>query len=440
MLHIPRLAPAYRHWCCTAGAAAPCIKARDDPCASLRGPTYPDPGPAPGAPRAPVRGRGEHSRSGPPRTGAADVDGPELNERNVVSLPIQILDAPAPPPLPPPPRPAPPPTVPILAHDPAPVAATPTVPAYAPTQSPAPPRPLKDEFKTLPGSPPERVRELAWRTAHRFGDQTSIGFYIMVLTLVSTGAAPVDRLLAAYGAGEKSIGKAMRSGAIFCSVWSGWRPPILPSSIQPHYRQADSGRNPITLCPTNSGLGFSPAKPFPDRGRVDDIKPAVALLDGIPTTPACPVLSVPEALTCQQPVAGVSDLAMATISREEEIAELRDFAGPQEPVPSHRAYETSGAWRIGRVGERSSRAYGGCWGWGWSNHRPAPPRPAQGPCQQGTGQGGGVCPVPTGARSVIRCARAVARSRCCAAGCLHPDASGAAHTVLRGRPGGQAFR
>ena len=51
----------------------------------------------------------------------------------------------------------------------------------------------------------------------------------------------MDRLLAAYVAGEKSLGKVKRSGAIFASVWSSWRPPILPSSIQPHY-QANSAQ------------------------------------------------------------------------------------------------------------------------------------------------------------------------------------------------------
>ena len=72
----------------------------------------------------------------------------------------------------------------------APVAATPPSLALSPTTPQGPVRPLRDEFKSLPGSTPNRVRELAWRLAHRLGDACSIGFYVMVLTLVSTGAVP----------------------------------------------------------------------------------------------------------------------------------------------------------------------------------------------------------------------------------------------------------
>ena len=114
--------------------------------------------------------------------------------------------------------------MPILAHDPAPVAATPHCPAYAPTQSPGPPRPLKDEFRSLPGSTPERVRELAWRPAHRFGDQTSIGFYIMVLS-GEYGAARVEGLLAAYGAGRSRLVRLYEAGqsSAACGVAGGRR-------------------------------------------------------------------------------------------------------------------------------------------------------------------------------------------------------------------------
>ena len=157
-------------------------------------------------------------------------------------------------------------------------------------------------------------------------------------------------------------------------------------------------------------------------------------------TPACRVLSVPEALTCQQPVAGLVTLRWPRYRVRRRSPNCERFCWPTRARSKPSAYETSGAWRIGRVGERSSRAYGGCWGWGSSNHRPAPPRPAQGPCQQGTGQGGRCVPRPN--RGPQRHTLCSGRSPVpvLAAGCLHPDASGAAHTVLRGRPGGQAFR
>ena len=59
--------------------------------------------------------------------------------------------------------------------------------------------------------------------------------------MVSTGAAPVERLLAAYQAGERSRNSARRPGSIFCSVWSGWQPPLKPSEInRPKYYQAPS--------------------------------------------------------------------------------------------------------------------------------------------------------------------------------------------------------
>jgi hypothetical protein len=96
-------------------------------------------------------------------------------------------------------------------------------------------------LKSLPGAPPDRVRALAWRLAYFLRDQASIGFFVMVLTLVSTGAAPVDRLLAAYQAGDRSRQSARRPGSIFCSVWSGWQPPLKPSEInRPQYYQAPS--------------------------------------------------------------------------------------------------------------------------------------------------------------------------------------------------------
>jgi hypothetical protein len=104
---------------------------------------------------------------------------------------------------------------------------------------PPPPRPLKDELKALPGAEAPRVRSLAWRLAHHLGDLASVGFFVMCLTLVASGATPVARVLAAFVAADRSRGKAQKPGAIFASTWTGWQPPPLPSEInRPNYYQA----------------------------------------------------------------------------------------------------------------------------------------------------------------------------------------------------------
>ena len=111
------------------------------------------------------------------------------------------------------------------------VASSRTTPVPSPATPPGPPRPLKDEFRTLPGAVPDRVRALAWRLGHHLRDTASVGFFVMVLSLVAAGSAPVERLMAAYVAADRSRGKAQKPGAIFVSVWSGWQPPLKPSEI-----------------------------------------------------------------------------------------------------------------------------------------------------------------------------------------------------------------
>ena len=121
------------------------------------------------------------------------------------------------------------------------VASSCTTPPTDPATPPGPPRPLKDEFRTLPGAAPDHVRSLAWRLAHHLRDTASVGFFVMVLSLVAAGSAPVERLIAAYVAADRSRGKAQKPGAIFVSVWSGWQPPLKPSEInRPKYHQTPS--------------------------------------------------------------------------------------------------------------------------------------------------------------------------------------------------------
>jgi Helix-turn-helix domain len=130
------------------------------------------------------------------------------------------------------------------------VASSRTTSAPSPATPPGPPRPLKDEFRTLPGAAPDHVRTLAWRLAHHLRDTASVGFFVMVLSLVAAGSAPVERLMAAYVAADRSRGKAQKPGAIFVSVWSGWQPPLKPSEInRPVYYQADRGCDPVISSP-----------------------------------------------------------------------------------------------------------------------------------------------------------------------------------------------
>ena len=98
---------------------------------------------------------------------------------------------------------------------------------------------LNDELKALPGAEPKRVQSLAWRLAHHLKDVASVGFFVMVLGLVAHRLAPVERLLAAFRAADRSRGEAQKPGAIFASIWTGWQPAPLPSAInRPTYHTA----------------------------------------------------------------------------------------------------------------------------------------------------------------------------------------------------------
>jgi hypothetical protein len=184
--------------------------------------------------------------SHPPAHGCATPKkGGEGEGRNVtdVSLPEEIASLPPAPPLPAT-------TSPRMPQE---------LPSATPTTSgpPAPMRPLKDELKALPGAEAPRVQSLAWRLAHHLKDVASVGFFVMVLGLVANRLAPVERLLAAFRAADRSRGEARKPGAIFASIWTGWQPPPLPSAInRPVYYQA-----PRPAAPPPPGPG--PAEPGP---------------------------------------------------------------------------------------------------------------------------------------------------------------------------------
>jgi Helix-turn-helix domain len=126
----------------------------------------------------------------------------------------------------------------------------PTVPATEPQRALAPNRPdpalgpLKDALKALPGASPDQVRQSAWRLAHYLTDTASIGFFLSVFGQVCQGLTPVERLLAAFTAADRSRGKARKPGAIFAVTWASWEPAPKPSEInRPVYHQA-AGRAP----------------------------------------------------------------------------------------------------------------------------------------------------------------------------------------------------
>jgi hypothetical protein len=74
---------------------------------------------------------------------------------------------------------------------------------------------------------------------HHLTDVASVAFFALVLGLVATGSAPLQRLLGAFRVADRSRGGVRKPGAIFAATWSGWTPPPLPSAIdRPAYYQA----------------------------------------------------------------------------------------------------------------------------------------------------------------------------------------------------------
>jgi len=108
---------------------------------------------------------------------------------------------------------------------------------------PAPVRPLLDELKGLPGADVPKVRAVAWRLAHHLTDVASVAFFTLVLGLVATGSAPLQRLLDAFRVADRSRGGVRKPGAIFATTWSGWTPPPKPSEIN----RPTSHRAPATI-------------------------------------------------------------------------------------------------------------------------------------------------------------------------------------------------
>ena len=115
-------------------------------------------------------------------------------------------------PLPHPQAPATPPSKLVTAPPPPTVPATGPQTALAPNRPDPAPGPLKDALKALPGASQDQVRQSAWRLAHYLTDTASIGFFLSVLGLVCQGLAPVERLLAAFTAADRSRGKAQARG------------------------------------------------------------------------------------------------------------------------------------------------------------------------------------------------------------------------------------
>ena len=191
------------------------------------------------------------------------------------------------------------------AQPPAPPAVKSPAPAQSPTplvaQSPAPPvapdvrlenndrnvvRPILEELKAVgPTSTPDQVRRVAWRLAHHLQDVASVAYYITILAQVVAGVA-VERLVAAFKAADRAVGKVRKPGSIFATTWASWQPKVLPSEInRPTYFQADRVGIPATDPPAPPPL--SPA-PVAQEQVVLSREAEVAELQGIIANPGHP--------------------------------------------------------------------------------------------------------------------------------------------------------
>ena len=117
------------------------------------------------------------------------------------------------------------------------------------TSTPAttPLKPLKEELRDIPGATPDRVRKVAWRLGHHLQDVHSVPYYMGILAQVAGGGIPVERLLAAFTAAERSIGGVRKSGSIFVTVFASYQPKPLPSQIR--YYQTPTQPSTTTVNP-----------------------------------------------------------------------------------------------------------------------------------------------------------------------------------------------
>ena len=102
---------------------------------------------------------------------------------------------------------------------------------------------------------------MANRLAAWLLDVASLGFYISILAQAAAGAIPVERLIAAFKAGDRAKESGPRPGAIFAWTFNNWIKPPLPSEInRPVYYSAP------TSAPDPGGgdaVTPSPAPPTP---------------------------------------------------------------------------------------------------------------------------------------------------------------------------------
>jgi hypothetical protein len=239
-------------WRTTPGCDAPCLGA-DKSAAST-----PDYAPARSSTQGthPEFRAGAESGSAPARSEQSVLN--ELENRNVrnetISHPTEDPDTPTPAPTPPLPATSTPLPVstPILAPNPAPVAAPPIHRPPAPTQSVGPVMPLLDELKSVgPGTAPGEVRRIAARLCAALCDPGSLGGYIATISKVVAGTLSRDRLISAYKAGLGSVGKARSAGAIFQYTLANFVPPPKPSKV----RYYQTRTQPVGAGPTQCVAG-----------------------------------------------------------------------------------------------------------------------------------------------------------------------------------------
>ena len=72
------------------------------------------------------------------------------------------------------------------------------------TAAPTPVRPILEELKSIRGADAGKVRVVANRLAAWLTDLASLGYYISILAKAAAGAVPVERLIAAFKAGDRA--------------------------------------------------------------------------------------------------------------------------------------------------------------------------------------------------------------------------------------------
>jgi hypothetical protein len=160
-----------------------------------------------------------------------------------------------------------------------PVAAQPTIPLADQTVPP-----ILEELKAIgPASNPAQVRRVAWRLANHLRDVASVAYYLTILAQVVAGVA-VERLVAAFMAADRAVGKVRKPGAIFATTWASWQPSPLPSQVR-YYQQPSHPPAPPVV---SDVAAYDPPAPVVDIQSPTDRETEVAELQAFAANPRHP--------------------------------------------------------------------------------------------------------------------------------------------------------